>query len=319
MWGGRRMKYALALDVGGTFLKSALISSTGSVMKKSFKRVPIDSEGSKERVINTFIEVLNGGLETAKPLGLEVTGIGVATPGPFDYTKGISLMKHKFQAIYGLSLRNEIINGLGLHKKFLVRFDVDAWSFLRGEAWCGAAKGYNRVVGVTLGTGLGSAFMVNDRMVIDGLGVPPNAWVGGLPYKKGIFEDVISKRGILSRYKELVKERFTGTETVKEIATQGLKHNEENSLIVFKELGDNLGKILRPLLLDFKAECLIMGGQISKSYQLFKETLENSLESIPTLMKVTRAEFIDLGALIGVTKLVFQKTMKNWGIIGVDK
>lgn len=312
-------KCALALDVGGTFLKSAVITSNGLLLKKTFQKTPIDSQGSAETIVGNFIKMLKSVLDAAEELGLEVVGIGIGMPGPFDYDKGVSLMKHKFAAIYGLNLKREFVQRLDLEEDFLIRFEVDAWAFLRGEAWRGAAQGYDRSVGLTLGTGLGSAFMVKDEMVVEGSGVPPHAWVGGLPYDDGIVEDKISRRGIITRYKELVGNTYSESEDVKEIALKGLKHRDKNSLQVFSELGFTLAQILKPLLSDFRAECLVFGGQISKSFPLFEAPLKSQLKTVSSLKKITRARFIDLSALYGAAKIVFQKNVKGWGVIGVNE
>ncbi len=310
-------KYAIALDVGGTSLKSALIASNGLLLENTFRKTPINSLGSAETIIGAFIEVLKSAFQTARDSGLEMAGIGIGMPGPFDYEKGISLMEHKFGAIYGWNLKREFTQRLDLEETFLIRFEVDAWTFLRGEAWRGAAQGYNRRVGLTLGTGLGSAFMIGDQMVLKSPGVPPHAWVGGLPYDDGIVEDKISRSGIIARYKELAGEAYLEEEDVKEIALRGLKYKDENSLQVFEELGATLGQILKPVLSDFRAECLVLGGQISKSFSLFEKPLKKQLKDVPSLKKIARARLIDLSALYGAAKLVFQKKVKSWGVIGL--
>lgn len=179
--------------------------------------------------------------------------------------------------------------------------------FLRGEAWVGAAKDYNRVVGLTLGTGVGSAFMINKQLVREGPGVPPYAWIGGMPYENGIVEDKITRWWIITRYKELItrehlKERDFD---VKEIALRGIKNRDKVSLQVFEEMGRRLGWILNPILSEFQAECLVLGGQISKSFSLFANPLKNELQFIPTLKKITRARMIDLSPIYGEASLIF--------------
>ena len=312
-------RYALALDVGGTFLKSALISSKGSILEDSFMKIPIDSKATKGVIIGTFIETMQSNLEIAEKYELEVAGIGIGTPGPFNYDEGISLMKHKFRTIYGLNLKREFMRRLSLEKGFRIRFEVDAWSFLRGEAWLGAAQGYDRTVGVTLGTGLGSAFMANNQIVMKGPGVPPHAWIGGLPNNNGIVEDKISQRGILARYKELSENKISENLTVREIALRGKKNNERQSLQVFEELGSNLSQVLKPVLSSFNAQCLVLGGQISKSFSLFESQLKNNLQSIPSLIEISQAQLIDRSALYGATKLVFLRKVQSWGVIGVNE
>lgn len=302
-------KYVISLDVGGTFLKSAIIGSDGSILDGSIQKVPINSQGSSEEIIGTFTQTLRNALEIAESQGITVMGIGIDTPGPFDFAKGISLMgrglgQDKFSSIYGINLRNEFMSRLGLKEDFPIIFEPDSWAFLRGEAWLGAAKGYNRILGITLGTGLGSAFMVNDEIVIKGLGVPGYGWLAQLPYKNGVIEDRISRRGILARYEELTGKSIRGLDVI-DIAQKAMK-KDRISLQVFEETGTILGKALNRICSDFKPESLVLGGQISKSFSLFAEPLKSQLRSIPSLERITQAKWIDLSPLYGVARLLFK-------------
>jgi glucokinase len=297
--------YALALDVGGTYLKSAAISTSGKILRGTRRKIRVDSQGSRQEIIEAFVRALKPNLEILRKHKLEMSGIGVGMPGPFDYERGVSLMKHKFKAVYGLNLRNTLIRRLGLKRKVLVQFENDAATFLRGESWSGAAQRCRRIVGITLGTGLGSAFMINNHIVEKGPGIPPHgAWC--LPYKGGIAEDRISRRGILARYKTLVGQKWSERLDVEDIAIQGLKHRDRISVQVFEELGDTLGQVLLPVLTEFEADCLLLGGQISKSFQLFSAPLKRQLQDVSSLKKVTRGRSIDSSPLYGAAKLVFQ-------------
>src|SRR5688572_21060975 len=84
--------------------------------------------------------------------------LGVAVPGPFDYERGISLVRHKLLELHGVDLRSELAAALGFAPSS-IRFLNDAAAFALGEWWVGAARGHRRAVGITLGTGLGSAFL----------------------------------------------------------------------------------------------------------------------------------------------------------------
>ncbi|MEM2240492.1 MAG: ROK family protein [Candidatus Bathyarchaeia archaeon] len=301
--------YVISLDVGGTSLKSAIIRSDGLALDGSFQKVPIDSLGSAETIIETFVKVLRTGLQLASSRELELRGIGIAMPGPFDYAEGVSLMGQgfgleKFRAIYGINLRREFIKRLDLREDFPIIFEPDSWAFLRGEAWLGAARGYSRALGITLGTGLGSAFMVNGEIVIEGPGIPPLGWIAMIPYKDGVIEDRVSRRGILTRYRELSGRSVQGLD-VADIALQA-SNGDKVSLQVFEETGLILGKVLKRICLEFKPECLVIGGQISKSLYLFERALKTQLGYIPSLRKIAPACSIDLSPLYGVANLMFK-------------
>ena len=295
-------------------MKSALIDLTdldGFVSRDTFQRMPIDSEGPAEVIIGNMIKTLWDLLQKSREMNLEVIGIGVSVPGPFDFENGISLMKQKLSSIYGVDLRQEFIRRLQLKKDFKIHFEGDSFAFLIGEAWLGVAKGYDRVIGLTLGTGLGSAFMVEGRIVKEGAGVPPHSAVGWLPYKDGIVEDKISHCGIIARYKELAGKEYLEDFDVKEIASRAIKKGDNNGLQVFEEFGFTLGEILKPMVCDFSADCLVFGGQISRSFSLFEEPLKKQLQSVPGLKKIGRAHLIDLSPLYGVAKFYNNNVAKE--------
>lgn len=295
--------YCVALDVGGTFVKSALIASDGSSIQDSFQTTPIPQE-SAEAILATFAGAVARGFRLAEHRKLDVAGIGVSIAGPFDIERGISLMKHKLAPIYGVNLRREFRKRLALQEDFLIRFEPDAWAFLRGEAWQGVAKSYRRIIGATIGTGLGSGFMVNSSVVVEGPGVPRFGWLGGLPYNGGILESRISRSGIIARYRELAGEEAEGLD-VKEIASLVLERKNKIGLQVFREVGAILGGVLRPIASEFQADCIVLGGQVSKSFSLFARCLKAELRPVPTLKKVAAGRSLDLSALYGVTQVLF--------------
>ena len=292
-------EYFVLMDVGGTSLKSVVLSREGKILKNSFSLMPIDSRGSSEEIIGTITSVLKEQSNKAKEIG-EFKGIGLSIPGPFDYGKGISRMKHKFQSLYGIDLRNEIIKMLGLPKGLPVIFEEDSTAFLRGEAWMGNAKCFNRIIGLTLGEGLGAAFMVNGKITRDtSQGVPLNGELWHLPCEEGILEDKLSRRGIIRIYREI-----TGSSEevdVKDIALRA-ESGDIDSIRTFEEFGLITGQLLRPHVQRFNAECIVIGGQISKSFELFATPLNEVLSEIPSLKKVTRARSIELSPLYGLLR-----------------
>lgn len=138
----------LALDVGGTFIKSALFRS--GEMQQLLPQIPSCSSGSVEEIASALREATRG----------EFDAIGVAIPGPFDYRSGTSLMTHKFGALKGRSLREFLPD-------VPVRFLHDANAFLLGE-W----DGRSRMGGITLGTGIGAAVIADGELLNNELGSP---------------------------------------------------------------------------------------------------------------------------------------------------
>lgn len=299
-------KSAIALDVGGTSLKSAIVSSDGYILEGSIRQTAIDSKSSYEKIIGTFIEPMAALLRLAQAKQLKIIGIGIGMPGPFDYDNGICLMKgvDKYESIYGVNLREKFRERLKLTKNFPILLENDAWTFVRGEAWLGAGKGFKRIIGLTLGTGLGSGFINDADIVTSGAGVPPGAWIGGTKYGNGIVDDRISRRGIIKRYLELNPDK-TKQIDVKKIATKA-NQGDVPARQVFEETGIILGQILKPIAEAFDAECIVLGGKIARSFHLFAPALEEAFKPSKLSVKIASAKNIEQSALLGAGRFLFR-------------
>jgi glucokinase len=171
-------------------------------------------------------------------------------------------MQHKLSYLYGFDLRRALATHFGWQPSS-VRFLNDAAAFLMGEVAAGAACSVNRVVGITLGTGVGSAFAVNGHIVREGEGVPPGGEIWNVPYQSGIVEDQISTRAIQKSYREL-----TGQERdVASIAASAAQDSIAEE--VFSVFGRNLGVALREVLAAFAPRAIVLGGGIARSAHLF--------------------------------------------------
>ncbi|MGI6385174.1 MAG: ROK family protein [bacterium] len=303
-----RHNYAVVLDVGGTFVKSAVVASNGTLLPETYLKLPSISDGTADEIMGCLAETIRMALYRADIQKLPVCGIGLCIPGPFDYNAGISFMRHKFKAIRGLKLRQALAERLCISKETSICFESDAHAFLLGEVWKGNAQGAKRITAVTLGTGLGAAF-VSDGKILRRDSRTPLHSIWSLPYEEGIVEDRISREGIIARYKELRGEASCKQIDVKDIAHLAAKEKDMAGLQVFEEIGCILGDVLAPLLEDFQAECLILGGQISKAFPLFSSPLQAKLEKIDTLKVITRGKAIDGSPLYGMAKLVFDNML----------
>ena len=299
-------RWAVALDVGGTEVRSALVNDHGDLGPGWPRSTPVDTKGPAESILGSLADCLRLPLERAAANGLTPVGIGVAMPGPFDYTRGISLIRglDKFEAIYGLNVREELRRLLRLGEAFPIRFQVDAWMFVLGEVWRGEAQGFSRAIGVTLGTGLGSGFFADGRFVKEGPRIPWYGWVGSLPFGGGILDDRVSRRGILARYAELGGDAFPAAD-VAQIAARALE-GEELASRVFAETGAILGETLRPTAEAFGAEVLVLGGRIARAFSLFSAPLAEQLRAVATLRKIAQTREYEISSLRGAAQLVFE-------------
>jgi len=284
--------HVLAYDVGGSHISASVCSeanySLGPVVK-----APLPVEQSAE----AFFDVL---VQLAGKAGAEATtaGAAFAMPGPFDYAEGISWMKHKMAYLYGVNLRDALAQRMGWNG-MQVRFLNDAAAYLLGEVGAGAAHGVERVAGFTLGTGIGSGFAVNGRIVTEGAGVPPGGEIWNVPFEGGIVEDLVSTRFIKKAYRER-----SGTEKeVAEIAAEAT--HDPAAPEAFAQFGRNLGRIIRILLHDFRPQVVVLGGGIARSYQLFVPAVQDELSGIALEVRV--AQLGDRAPLVGAALAWFAK------------
>ncbi len=225
----------------------------------------------------------------------------MAMPGPFDYRRGISRISgvSKFEGIFGLnvgeSIRAVFQPEIGPVE---MRYVNDASAFALGECLGGAAKGVDKVVAITLGTGVGSGFVDSGKLVVSGEDVPANGWVYCLPFEGDIADSAFSTRWITRRYKEL-----TGIEVhgAKEVAQRFA--DDEHARRLFKEYGGRLADFVAPLLKRFGTQRLVLGGNISKAYSCFEESLTAGLADNGCDVTVRISELMDEAAMTGAASL----------------
>ena len=238
----------LALDIGGTFIKSGVFSADGEL--RQLPQVPSRSDGSRAEII--------AAMRAAIAAAGHADAVGIAIPGPFDYRNGVSLMTHKFGALNGVDLRAE----LALDVPCAFVHDADA--FLLGELGFGDLRGKTRAGAVTLGTGLGAAAAMNGVPVDNDLGSPaPEVSLWKIPFRGGIAEDFISTRALVKAYPA------AGAKEIADAARNG----DAAALRVWREFGSDLAELLSSWIARLKLEKVALGGQIAKAWELFRAPL----------------------------------------------
>ena len=114
-----------ALEIGGTHSSAARVDlAGGSIEPQSRMRVSLPADGGRSELRAAISRVASS---IARP---EVRRLGVAVPGPFDYSTGVSRITHKLQALYGVDLRSDLSGAVGLTDPAAVCFLNDADAFL---------------------------------------------------------------------------------------------------------------------------------------------------------------------------------------------
>ncbi|HYH14338.1 MAG TPA: ROK family protein [Flavisolibacter sp.] len=251
------------VDIGGSHITVALIDmEKGEVLKHTWKRSEVNAQSSASTIIDNWSKAIEESVAAHNSLPCR---LGIAMPGPFNYEEGISLMQNqnKFDALYGLNVKQLLLDNLQVQIEQITMTN-DAACYLKGEVYSGAAKGCNRALGITLGTGLGSARSIN-RVVEDA-----NLWCS--PFKEGIAEDYLSSRWFVNRYAELTGIVVKDVKTlVDKTATNPIAQQ------IVDEFGQNLGTFLLPYVVNDAVETVVLGGNIANAYPLFSQALKKVL------------------------------------------
>ncbi len=254
-------------DIGGTHITVCKVDlQNNKVLESTRYRCVIDAMQDADTIINTWAHAIR---KSADPGPYPVAPLGIAIPGPFNYDQGISLITglHKYESLYGLNIKNRLAAALETVPG-QIRFMNDAAAFLLGE--CSFVRGLENenVLGLTLGTGLGSA-VCNRGEVQEG-----DLW--RMPYGDTRAEDYLSSRWFIKEYASL-----TGLTigSVKELAKLAACDKVAGHL--FRTFGSTLADVLMSRYRsagDFPSS-IIIGGNIALAWELFASHCQRSLQN----------------------------------------
>ncbi len=279
----------IGIDIGGSHVTAGMVDmKSREVMKDTLTRQHVDSKGSADEIINAWAMVITK-LFDAYPQAEKK--IGIAMPGPFDYDEGISMIKglDKFEDLFGLNVKKLLAEKLKINGEDILMMN-DASCFLKGEVFGGAAVDCNNVIGVTLGTGLGSS-RFHDEHIFEGD-------LYYMPYKDGTAEDYLSSRWFLKSYKEATGK---DVKNVKELSGKTSEDPCVNSLFI--EFGKNLGHVLLYYAQKHSCETIVIGGNIIKAWELFFDETKSILSLLQKPVSIKKAVLGEEGALIGAASL----------------
>ncbi|WP_341717881.1 ROK family protein [Micromonospora sp. FIMYZ51] len=209
---------AVALDVGGTGMKCALIGTDGAV--RHAERHPTDAGRGPDAVVEKILTVAEGLAGKARVDGLDPIALGIVVPGVVDEARGVAIWSANV-GFRDVPLRELASARLGLPTA--LGHDVRAGGL--AEARLGAGRDAGHVLFVAIGTGIAAAHVVAGSAATGAHGaagelghilVRPDGPVCGCG-RPGCLEAIASASAIARRYAEL-----TATETDTTTGTTGL-------------------------------------------------------------------------------------------------
>jgi glucokinase len=263
--------YAVGIDVGGTKISAGLVSPSGKVVKRSRLDTP---RGSGRAVLD---EIAVAAAQVWMP-GVKAVGIGL--PGLVDAERGIFLGGPNLpKSLRGAKMAACFSRRLGVP----VSLDNDARCFALGEAAFGAGRGYDTVVGVTVGTGIGSGIVMGGRpyrgrdnaageighTMIDGCGPKCSC---GIP---GHYEAMASGTAAEKIYRLISKRRLSLAD-ISERTGRGDRRASETMAFVAWWLGVGLANLVHTL----NPDCIVVGGGGAKAKGLLRAAKKSFADNL---------------------------------------
>lgn len=285
-------KYIIGVDLGGTNIRAGLV-----LCNKVIKKVEVKTEPKKGKniVIKNLVKAIS------RVMTKDVAGIGIGSPGPLDYRKGL-IIRTKNIPLERVNLKKI------LEKKFNVPVfvDNDANCFALGEAVYGAGKKFDAVVGLTIGTGVGGGIIIEKKIfhgrndagelghtTINFKGIKCNC--GNI----GCLEEYVSARGIIRLAKGL------NAKTPLEVYNLALMGNKK-AINVFEKMGFYLGVAVANFVNIFDPDVVIIGGGISNAWKFFSKSMEKTVKEKAYVNKNPKIVkgMLENAAILGAASLI---------------
>lgn len=265
-------KYCFGIDVGGTSVKCGLFTTDGEVVDKWEIKTRTENNGAQ--ILPDIAASIREKI-AEKGIADEVEGIGMGIPGPVD-DKGVLHCAVNLHWMGDIRLEEEFSKMTG----YPVRAGNDANVAALGELWKGAGAGYESLIMVTLGTGVGGGIVINGKVVAGSNGAGGeigHAHVADEITDKcncgcsGCLEQVASATGIA----RLAREELAATDepsilrqypsvSAKSVF-DGVKQNDAVSIRIAKRFGEYLGKGLSVFSVVCDPQAIVIGGGVSKA------------------------------------------------------
>lgn len=295
------MKKALGVDIGGTKIRMGVINETGEVLldKTIPTRIPLYPY-LEEHILQIIAEYP------------DLTGIGIGTRGMVDAKTGVVTFEKELEGWQGTPVKAMLEEATGLR----VEINNDANCAALAEVLIGAAKGYERVVCLTVGTGLGGG-LVFDNQVMNGahggggevghLILYPNGLVCGCG-RPGCSEQYVSGTALRRMIQEYnVIDVETG-ELVKPQHLFKLAANGNSSAISVRDrFVSDFAIVISSLQAALDMDCVVVGGGVSESADDWWNELLEKVEPLKlNPLELRRAAFGNEAGMLGAAMLVIQ-------------
>lgn len=320
-------KFSIGVDLGGTDIKVAVIDCEGSVLYSLC--TPTEAHRGYGHTINNIIKAINNILQQNNLDISQIEGVGIGCPGQVDPSGGLVKFLPNIPGWINIELADIIEKELELK----AGVDNDVRCAALGEHRFGAGKGYNNIVCITVGTGIGSGIIMNGQLIRG-----TNASAGEIGHmvlqdtggkfcgcgSTGCFETLASGPSIVemaenyivggksSKFRELAGDNPITPEIVARAAGFG----DEVAKAIFRKAGYWIGIALTNVVNLLNPEIIIIGGGVAKSGDLLLEPIrktvkERALKTATEDLQIVEAQLGNDAGVIGASLLVCNNNHKK--------
>ncbi|MBA4383252.1 MAG: hypothetical protein C0410_00810 [Anaerolinea sp.] len=282
-------KIILAVDIGGTKIAVAAITTDGRILSRLI--VPTLQKGP-ESGIDQIIQLLESLITKSKITPENFIGIGIGIPAVLEQGTDFIIWGPNLEGWKNVDLRTP----LEKHFSLPVCIEYDGHTAVMGEWWMGAAKGFNSVVSIIIGTGVGGGLVLDGRLI---RGVNRLAGAVGwfildrngdsdLVKEKalGSWESLTAGPGIARRAQQLLdknpdshsilsrQDKKITAEDVFEAAKQG----DSLALIVTSEEAELLGSGVANIVSLVNPEIIVLGGSVGANSAILLPQIKSIVE-----------------------------------------
>ncbi|RNF39056.1 ROK family protein [Planococcus salinus] len=287
------MAKELGVDIGGTKIRIAIVEQDG--------RLSFDKKIPTELPLYPYLEQQLLGVLADHP---EIEAIGIGTHGFIDPVKGyVIYATETLPGWTGTPVKRLLEKATGRR----VEVDNDANCAALAEAKFGAAKGYSRIVCLTLGTGLGGGILWDGKLLNGG----PHggaAEIGHMILHPGGVRCTCGRRGCFEQY-------LSGTALKRKIWEAELKispqqlfesaQSDKQAARISDEFTTDLAVAISTLQAAFDMEVLVIGGGVSDSAPLWIDQMTEKLKGLQLHpLDIRIAHFGNEAGVLGAALLV---------------
>lgn len=264
-------KYCFGIDVGGTTVKCGFFNTEGELLDKW--EIPTRSENNGKNILPDIAQTIKEKIAERGLTGDEIEGIGIDIPGPVTEDGQVEMAVNIHWG--HTDIVGEMEKMTGIRTKAL----NDANAAALGECWKGGGQGYQNLVMVTLGTGIGGGIVIGGKVIAGSNGA--GGEIGHIHVTEeltepcncgnvGCLEQVCSATGIVRIAKmELEKNSAPSvlrgrTFTAKDV-WDAVKAGDEVADAIAEKFGLYLGRACAGIACVADPQVFVIGGGVSKA------------------------------------------------------